>query len=386
MNNKNNSKEREFSFGNDIFFNNCEGEKHRRAKYDLLNILIEGSITIKDNLGNTYTILNKKEGEFLHLESFLINYDALPTYSSTELPCKKHLNFNLKDHRLMCNQKGNFGVVEVLPCRKCIELNYCVENFQEIKRLVGFTPDISYGYNNQHIIWFEIKNHSGCSDYKKKFCCINNITLLEINHENIDRYAKELIFENLSHQPSQEEMLNKTISNMCFEIEQNRYAPKSIYKNELKSIYADLSSKNFNKKYQDILNQNDLCEITQRNKSMNIKFGMPMGNSHLIVKKDFLNNINIFNLQYENELKNTLEDQIEKIKSQILESISKEGYTLSKNFKKDFLIILGKLNKKNTHSQWKKFLSQNKLKELERYDKNKYNVKSSQFPYIIIKK
>lgn len=180
------------------FFNNKESKAHKEAKEKLFDLIIQDKVKILDNYNREYYIYVGFEEEFLHMESFLINYHNEAIYSNYDLPCVKHLNFNKEEYVLLCDLKGHWGVFETLPCKKCIEINYIGD-----KNIIGYTPDIAYGYDGKHQIWLEINHKHKCTKQKIDYCRDNNIILLEINSKDVldfnETKNNNLIFNNLSN-------------------------------------------------------------------------------------------------------------------------------------------------------------------------------------------
>lgn len=161
-----------------IFLENNEGKLHADSKNNLFRLLTKRYVHLLDNDGYEYIIFPQENPtEFLHMEAFTVDYLNNAIYSDSEMSCFD--NFNLIHKGVYCDGKPEYGVCWELPCRKCIDNNYS-SIIKKIKP-IGYAPDIAYGYDNQYKIWIEICNTHPVTSNKIKFCCENNIILLEVS-------------------------------------------------------------------------------------------------------------------------------------------------------------------------------------------------------------
>jgi hypothetical protein len=193
-----------------------ESNIHKEAKEKLFNMLSNG-LKIIDQNGENYRY--GWDDEFLHMESPILNYKNSVLYSNSKrkLPCFKYLNFNYTHNKnLLCNQKGHYGNISNLPCKECIIKN-C-----DLKLLdVGFIPDISYGYNGIHSVWFEINYKHPSTLEKLFFCYTKNIMLFEFDAEyilNLDWNTEKIKHKRYSVK----EYDNELIANMKILLLKNR--------------------------------------------------------------------------------------------------------------------------------------------------------------------
>lgn len=173
-----------------------EGEKHLQAKEKLFQLLMERRVKIKDQHSADYPIFNGKcVDEFLHIESFVMDYNGLSLFSNSNSPCKKYI----VDVPL-CDQSGYYGAFRELPCHQCIMNNIDVSLLKGDSEYASYRADISYGYGNKHRVWLEIKDTHGCSEHKIHFCKLHSIDLIEIDAEQIielDGYNHVLVGQKL---------------------------------------------------------------------------------------------------------------------------------------------------------------------------------------------
>lgn len=165
-----------------------ESKSHLKAKEKLYDLIVSKRVEITDQYGNQYEIFNgKRNDEFLHIESFVMDYSPNVIFSNKETPCKKYFEGTKK--RPSCDMKGYFGAFKELPCSTCIGCNFKRET-NTSSHLASFRPDVAFGYNGLHKVWFEIKNSSPCSEKKIEFCKANGIVLLEINDSDINNFKE----------------------------------------------------------------------------------------------------------------------------------------------------------------------------------------------------
>jgi hypothetical protein len=305
-----------YNMDTNIFYENTESYNHQRAKETLFDLLIKGNVVIIDDKHNIYEDVYKglHTNEFLHIESFLLkspsasNYCPNPMFSSKELPCITCLNFNSQDHKLLCDQKSYCGAFEKLPCRKCIELNYePITTDLSSYKIIGFTPDIAYGYDNKFKIWFEVNYQNPCSIAKRQYCYNNNIILLEINASKIKENSKILPFTNLSSENIMLDKRNQSIDDAVNSLKTNGY----IIRKDLTDILKETCFYNrdviFETLYKDFVDKYNLSELLWYDEEICQKFNLHnlVGRKHLLVPKelaiDILKFINNRRIQREEE-------------------------------------------------------------------------------------
>ena len=363
-----------------LFFENTESKIHNKAKMRLFDLLLEGKVEIKDNYNNTYNIFQGEyDTEFLHIESFLIKPNKYDPYinsamlSNHELPCMKYLNLNKEEHRLLCNQQGYYGAIENLPCRKCIEIN--LGNKQEYKYFVGYTPDISFGYNGEHKIWLEINYTHLCSDHKINYCINNNITLLEINADDIKYNSEELYFNNhnLNFYTERERLFNEAVNNYLNEINDKGY----IFRENIKNTFIDYFS---NDEYFKFLEENNLIKYTKYNNFIKSYLCIKeSGFPYLIVNNELYNELLTMGKQ-EREI---MKYKLILFENKILKDIHENKYILSNKYKKEYNNLSN-----NDQRQWLNFLKINNLIEIGQYNKQlkeSLGITSKGYPFLIVK-
>lgn len=175
-----------------------ESKSHLKAKEKLFDLITSKRIEIVDQHGNQYEVFTGKyKDEFLHIESFVMDYSPKVIFSNKEAPCKKYFEGTKKKPN--CNMSGYFGAFKELPCSRCISCNFKRET-NTSSHLASFRPDVAFGFDGLHKVWFEIKNSSPCSEKKIEFCKSNGIVLLEISDSDINNfkeYTGTLIFNKL---------------------------------------------------------------------------------------------------------------------------------------------------------------------------------------------
>jgi hypothetical protein len=247
------------------FFNSIETKKHYQAKKLLFDLITQQKVKIIDHEGEIFEVFpNKYKYEFLHSESFILGNDIAPLYSSETklLPCIKYFSNNFTP---ICDLKRHCGAIYDLPCTKCLEINLST-NFEKIKEIINFKPDIAWGYENKHRIWIEIHNTNKSTYRKMKFCYENGITLLEIGAKdilkcNLNKENNLLIFNNLTKlyeyidKEKWKEMIIKEIEEML-----NKYG--YVYKKHLIDQLSGLLEENeIELGYKLILNKLNLIEL-----------------------------------------------------------------------------------------------------------------------------
>lgn len=180
------------------YFNENESYDHMIAKDKLFRLITNKRVKIFDEEGKRYDVFTgERDDEFLHQESFVVDYGDDVLFSSPNSPCKTLPNF-----KPMCDQKGYYGAYENLPCKKCMLAN--VGDLHKSSRFGSYRPDISFGYGGKHVIWLEVSHTNPCSFNKINFCMNHNITLLEIDSSVIDDFkdfSGELVFKKLEYEP-----------------------------------------------------------------------------------------------------------------------------------------------------------------------------------------
>lgn len=211
-----------------MYFDSNESSSHKKAKEKLFDLIISKRVEILDQNGNKYEIFKGvQEKEFLHIESFIMDYINKAIFSNMESPCIKHLrDFNKKG---LCDTNGYYGAFKELPCEKCVKINFG-KYLSGSSKYASYRPDVSFGYNGLHKVWLEIKNESPCSKNKIEFCKQNDIILLEISDNDVLKFNDcngKLIFNKLEeyiHIASIYEDIDEVITYIKAEIKDNKFA------------------------------------------------------------------------------------------------------------------------------------------------------------------
>lgn len=181
-----------------MYFDTNESSSHRKAKEKLFDLIIQKRIEVYDQCGNRYEIFNGKyEDEFLHIESFVMDYSNEALFSNHNSPCIKHLESFKKSG--YCDKKGYFGAFKELPCERCVTANFR-KYVEGSSKFASYRPDVAFGFNGLHKVWLEIKNENPCSENKIKFCKDNDIVLLEISDWDVIKFKDfngKLVFNKL---------------------------------------------------------------------------------------------------------------------------------------------------------------------------------------------
>lgn len=156
-----------------------EGNFHKEAK-EILYDLIKNNTPMKDNYGNIVSIDMTHKNSFLQIESpTMLGCGGNVLYGNTSNLCTNSaVGWKYKPY---CKFEYEYGFIEEVPCWKCRDINY----YNATKEFIGFIADISYGYENNHKIWFEIKHSNAISPKKYSFCKSNNIQMYEIDSIDI---------------------------------------------------------------------------------------------------------------------------------------------------------------------------------------------------------
>ena len=166
-----------------LYFDNNESKKHLQAKEELFDLIVSRRVKVLDQHGVEYKIFNgEHKDEFLHIESFVMDYSDEALFSNYNSPCKKYMTGNKIPE---CNMKGYFGAFKEFPCEKCVQVNYG-EFMSGGNKFASYRADIACGHQGKHRIWLEIKNTSPCSKGKIEFCKSRGVTLLEIDANDVD--------------------------------------------------------------------------------------------------------------------------------------------------------------------------------------------------------
>lgn len=180
------------------YFETNESNSHLKAKEKLFDLIVSKRIEIVDQHGNSYEIFKgKDETEFLHIESFVMDYSNQALFSNEKPPCQQHLNDHNK--KGLCEAKGYYGAYKELPCERCVSINFR-RHIKNSSIYASYRPDVAFGYQGIHKIWLEIKNENPCSINKIEFCKKNDIVLLEISDTDVLKfkdYNGRLIFNKL---------------------------------------------------------------------------------------------------------------------------------------------------------------------------------------------
>lgn len=358
------------------YFNYKESFTHLSAKEKLFELIKSRRVTIKDQFNEEYDIFKGKfNHEFLHLESFVMDYSNRVLFSNYDSPCKE-----LKNFTPLCKQEGYMGAFEELPCAKCI-----LSNFGDIKkssRYASFRPDISFGYDGLHKVWLEIK-HTHESTYNKlRFCYENDIILLEIDTnviEEFNDYNGELVFERLIYEP-----VEIDLSKYEKFIESNLNEKGYILSVDLKrKINKNLFEYTFNKLarydiYNQLINKYNLIEVFDDNRGVMEYFGFKGKKKILIQEKDIPK---IERIKEEYNIR--VNERINNIIDELVSEINKNGYMLLSDFKSRLSKSAPKGHKSNFN--YKEIFKENKLIDVYTEECMEYLIKLG-FHYTKIKK
>lgn len=354
-----------------LFYENSEGKKHYDMKMKLFDLIIEKNVKIVDDYNAEYEIYTKKhKNEFLHIESFIIKPEQEDRYvnsvffSNENLPCSKYLGFDTNNNGLLCDLKGYCGAIEKLPCNKCLEINLDKKQKNDIS--IGFTPDISFGYDGKHIVWLEVLNTSPCSPYKIKFCQDNNIELLEISVTDIDRFKSgRMIFNNLTkkvNKTGEKEFLSKVLE----QINKKGYYLKTDFNMDYHKILYPVFAEEYHIKFDQFLSTYNLSLLEKYDekikKLLNIEID---GLKHLIISDSFEQKV-LEATQYLNaNIEECAFNRIVDIFHDITKQINESGFIRSNSIKnklfKEFKIF--EVEKEEFEKLWLDFLKKNNLFE-----------------------
>lgn len=364
-----------------------EGRNHKEAKDKLFDLIIERKISIIDDYNNTYEIYTGKENEFLHIESFIINYTNEAMFSNEDLPCIKYLNFNKEKHNLLCDLKGSCGAFYELPCKRCVSLNLEFYKYS----VIGYRPDIAYGFNGKHKIWLEIKDKNECSFKKMKFCIDNDIVLLEIEAKDIlnyhPKYTKNIVFKNMNHYYYEKE--DKSLCDLFNEINTNvnniGYFHSKVLKNKLYEIYFDKYERE--NAFNNLLSSSNLIEVESHEVALYREFRNLIGidGGNLLVKKDSYDEFNTYRKKEIKKKEEENENNHRKILEGFKNEIIKNKFVYYKEVSKHF----NKMYWNNAYKELDKFLKENKFKKIDVTAKNKklivkYGIDFNGYKHIIV--
>lgn len=275
------------------YFNTNESKTHLAAKEKLFDLIVSKRIKIVDQYNNEYKIFTgEHEDEFLHVESFIMDYVNKAIFSNSDSPCKKYFD-DKPNKKPSCSMEGYYGAFKELPCSGCINSNFRRET-NHSSNLASYRPDVSFGYEGIHKVWFEIKNSSPCSKNKIEFCKNNGIVLLEISDSVVNGfkdYNGTLRFHKLEeyvHVPTIYDGL-KDINNF---IRQYLADSKYVTHQEVSNKFFELSglnSRNFTTrdliKLQDKIKE-EFVTITIDNKVLKDHFGFKKKTSVIITEEE----------------------------------------------------------------------------------------------------
>lgn len=169
------------------YFNTNESKTHLAAKEKLFDLIVSKRIKIIDQYNHEYKIFTGEyEDEFLHVESFIMDYDNKAIFSNSDSPCKKYFEDKPKK-KPSCSMEGYYGAFKELPCSGCINSNFRRET-NHSSNLASYRPDVSFGYSGEHKVWLEIKVSNGSSEKKIEFCRDKGIVLLEIEASAVNNF------------------------------------------------------------------------------------------------------------------------------------------------------------------------------------------------------
>lgn len=339
-----------------------ESSIHLQAKEKLFDLILSRRVKIYDQYGKEYKIFTGQfENEFLHIESFIMNYENKAIFSSNNPPCNIHLD---KNNDKLCDQAGYYGAFKNLPCRSCIE-NNLPWAFEKPSEYASFRPDISFGYNGQHKIWLEVKYTSNSKINKIRFCHKNNIILLEIDAEhilNFNSYTGALIFNKL-------EYVNEEFD--LTDIED--FVHKSL--NENKYVYSqDVKSKIYNKGiigidywecFTKILNKFNLTEIEHYSKPVQQYYGLN-SSIKILVNNDDLTKFEMIEKEYYDKIYEEVYEITSKKAKELIEHIKKNTYMFTSEFKNKIIEVVPKGYRNKI--DFKRLYEENDLEDIFYYD------------------
>lgn len=163
-----------------MYFDMNESETHLKAKEKLFSLIANKKVRLIDDKRKQIHIYSGAiPTEFLHMESMVVGYGSDALYSNFDSPCKSFIDSPV------CDLKGHFGVIEQLPCQKCILNNVNEEELRGSSIYASYRPDIAYGINGKHLVWVEIYHKSKSSYSKVYFCRDKGIKLLEVKADDV---------------------------------------------------------------------------------------------------------------------------------------------------------------------------------------------------------
>ncbi|MGG4495648.1 hypothetical protein [Brevibacillus reuszeri] len=124
------------------------------------------------------------------MENPVADQDKRALLVHPNFPCLS-LFKNIEEMNPICKFETKVGLIGESPCYKCLVDNYQIENKNDLHKVVNnisAIPDITYGYNNENIMWLEIMNTSPCSKRKIDLCNDMGIKLLEFSTNEIMSY------------------------------------------------------------------------------------------------------------------------------------------------------------------------------------------------------
>lgn len=280
-----------------LFFDHPESDRHLNAKEKLFNLISEKKINITDNFENKHIIFKgENQDEFLHVESFIIRPENEKTYvnsaffSNKDLPCVKYLTFK-GNARLLCDQRSSYGAHDNLPCKYCLEMN--LSSNEKNKTKIGYTPDVSFGYDGKHKVWLEILYTHACSDHKIRYCVENNIVLLEISVEEIENLTGgTLKFNNLTS--AWKDTVGEMSNQVVLEMNKSHYIEKVRFKEKLNEAYFPCTLMMFHEKYNNFMTSNGYSEFSYYDNDLKERLQINVtGRKHLIVDDIFLKKVDV---------------------------------------------------------------------------------------------
>lgn len=366
-----------------LFFVDGESKYHYDMKVKLFDLIKNNEIKIIDNDKIEYDFDMSKDKAFLHMESFIIEnpetnrYAPNVFYSNDDPPCRSILHLDSKNN-LCCDALGHYGVIENLPCRECLEKNIiCEEN----NSIIGYIPDISYGYNNQHKIWVEINYRHPSTNEKTIFCYLNNITLLEIDTSRIENIDNGIVHAiNLTSDNTYKYEIDAIIDNMKFLILKNNFADYNYIMGRFLQIP-------YYKKY-----PNEVIKILTDNNLVVYKFYDKFDKSikkfisskliepePIIITKDFYDILyKNFNYDYDE----TIQFLETSIAINMKKEIKEKGYALYGDYVEQYETWL--INKSEAIKRVHRIIDDNNLFATREYDRNKMKFKGR--PLLILNK
>ena len=344
-----------------MYFDYNEGNKHLSAKNKLYNLILSRRVKLIDQNEKEYVIfMGDFKNEFLHLESFVMDYSSNVLFSNSTPIWKKFIS---NPH---CSQTGYYGAYEELPCHNCVKENIEGDLLTGSSKYASFRPDIAFGYNGIHKVWIEIKDTNTSSISKLSFCKEKDIILLEVNAE----YVLQLqgFHNNLNVNRLDDKMVTcdnkKDYSNVKNLIENKITKNKYISSKECSELIESIS--NGGNEYIDNLARvkYDLDLTVLENVSIPLQhyFGTKQ---KIYVKKDILTTLSTYEINFEEQIVIKVSEKIYELD----EIIRKQGFMMQKDYNEEIIKVLPEGYKSKLNNYNSKLNTYNRIIVREIYDK-----------------